>query len=659
MRPQDLDKEAFPRNCRSDFVEGFGTGDDKIGDFEEYWTKKIIEPAELKLERTFGSRQDFSNYDKFFSQDSTGGHDEVYSGSYTSKKEFIEFSRLDHGIKREQTGDEKFHISVRPEDISRAYSVLAPILLREDCPIAVWKVANVEGAQRSFETALQKLNDLEDGKTIEYQGAKYSKQTTDENTLNTVRDQLTVLYLDGKRLYDNCQFTLYPLEGEESGKFTDILDEIEQALHGAGIEPLETPLSDEGVNDFVSFRVHQQHFQPGDPRYQQVAREAGGLDIYGNNIDFENPTTPVRGRIDPFDEGYPEIRDSFTTNPFFQGQVVNLTSTEINRLRQGIDDLDDNPQTLSNLVGQARALREKVDSLELTDGQRARLEERLDRLDQQVREHVGAPLTGLVSSHFRIEDNDVAPEFGEAMDRVRNNSSFDDTTGTRLEQLLSLASKLKTGAMVPGLGFGERLQLSTDMQALRREFDLILDTEYGRLDQETEVDMPGKNTIDVLRRLDFGSGLDGLRGGFRTNGEALTDDEARTLENAVRGIGVAGSMMSRELELDNVARTETRQHIAVLEQFIEDHEVTDDFQPSLGDLRAMMQELTTRLDAFDRRDEPPARIPRTKSRPASPSCPWAARRSGRRCRCGRVNQTLSFCGWLAMCCSASRSARRR
>ena len=26
---------------------------------------------------------------------------------------------------------------------------------------------------------------------------------------------------------------------------------------------------------------------------------------------------------------------------------------------------------------------------------------------------------------------------------------------------------------------------------------------------------------------------------------------------------------------------------------------------------------------------------------------------------GRVNQTLSFCGWLAMCCSASRSARRR
>ena len=26
---------------------------------------------------------------------------------------------------------------------------------------------------------------------------------------------------------------------------------------------------------------------------------------------------------------------------------------------------------------------------------------------------------------------------------------------------------------------------------------------------------------------------------------------------------------------------------------------------------------------------------------------------------GRVNQTLSFCGWLAMCCSASRSARSR
>jgi hypothetical protein len=309
---------------------------------------------------------------------------------------------------------------------------------------------------------------------------------------------------------------------------------------------------------------------------------------------------PVFGRIDPQDQGYPEFKLTFRDNPFYRGQSVNLTSTEINRLRESIDDLDGEPQTLSDLVGQARTLRETVDSLEMTDGQRARLEERLDRLDQRVREHVGAPINGLVSSYLQIEDNDVAPEFGEAMSRVHG-SSLDGTTGARLEHLLSLAGKIRTGAMNPNLGFGERLQLSVDMQTLRREFDRLLDGEFERLDQESEIDMAGKLMVDTLRKLDFDIPLGNVGEGFSRNGQPVSQDNLVRLERAVRALGAAGVMVARGVDIDQDTLTGLQLHMTFLDGFLDTHQVSDEFRPKHEVLTVVLENVRQSLSGSDQR----------------------------------------------------------
>jgi hypothetical protein len=595
MEPKELESIVFRPNCRKDFIEGFGNKDGQIGDFDTYWREKIVKPGQEAIENRVGPGQDFRDFGTLFTDGS--GSNGVYRGRVTSGG-FLEFNRLDQGIEHGQVRDEKFHVSVKPEDMGRAWKAIAPILLREDCPVSLWKVANIESAQRTLETNPKLLEDFEAGKDIQYDGRTFNKNGMDETQRQTMRDRLNNEVVNAQRIIESCQFTIYPMEGEESGKFIDVLDEIERALHEAGIEAPQTPGSDESVNDFVSFRIAQKIVQPNEPGYRQAYIDSSGLGIDGRAIMLGDG--PVFGRIDPQDQGYPEFKLTFRDNPFYRGQSVNLTSTEINRLRESIDDLDGEPQTLSDLVGQARTLRETVDSLEMTDGQRARLEERLDRLDQRVREHVGAPINGLVSSYLQIEDNDVAPEFGEAMSRVHG-SSLDGTTGARLEHLLSLAGKIRTGAMNPNLGFGERLQLSVDMQTLRREFDRLLDGEFERLDQESEIDMAGKLMVDTLRKLDFDIPLGNVGEGFSRNGQPVSQDNLVRLERAVRALGAAGVMVARGVDIDQDTLTGLQLHMTFLDGFLDTHQVSDEFRPKHEVLTVVLENVRQSLSGSDQR----------------------------------------------------------
>lgn len=596
MEPKELESTVFRPTCRKDFIEGFGNKDGQIGDFDTYWREKIVKPGQQAIEKRVGPAQDFRDFGTLFTDDG-GGSNGVYRGRVTSGG-FLEFNRLDQGIEHGQIRDEKFHVSVKPEDMGRAWKAIAPILLREDCPVGLWKIVDVESAQQTLETNPKLLEDFEDGKGIEYDGKKFNKNDMDETQRQKLRDLLNNEVVNARRIIESCQFTIYPMKGEESGKFIDVLDDIEQALYEAGIEAPKTPGSDEGVNDFVSFRIAQKVIYPGQDGYRQAYLDSGGLGIDGKNIGLNEG--PVFGRIDPQDPNYPEFKLTFRDHPFYQGQSANVASTEIYRLNESIGDLDDNPQTLSNLVGQARALREKVDSLELTDGQRTRLDERLNRLDQRVREHVGEPVTRMVSSFYRIEDDAIEPDFSEAMDRVHDSSSLDNVVGTRLEQLLSLAGKIRTSAMDPNLGFGERLQLSSDMQTLHREFDRLLDGESARLDQESELDMAGKAMIDTLRRLDFDIPLGRVDDGFSRNGQPVSQDNRERLERAVRALGDAGVVMARGVDIDPETRTGLQIHLTFLYGFLDTHQISDEFRPKQDALTGLLENVRQSLDGSNR-----------------------------------------------------------
>ena len=365
MHPSQLDRYVFTDRCRQNFLAGFGSGENKINNFDSYWNDKVIAPGQQAITSAYGPDRKFERYGDIFwdrsSKDYKDGTNGIYRGiGQQDSRGFAEFCRLDTGMTRagalNNVRDEKFHISVDPKDIGLAWEKLAPILLGKDCPLTYWKVGDIDAFGQAAIEARSKLEDFDRGEDVEYDGKllgqyaghKVNNQMPEEDR-KVFRKELEDRAKDLQRAYESCQFTLYPMNGEDSSKFVDLLDEIEQTLRGAGLTPSPTPESDEGVTGFVSFRI-------------------GAKEVDGRKV-----------RIDPNSEGYEEFRQTFRDNPFYLGQGYNLVSNQINRLRDKVGK--DNEE----LGAEIEALRTKVGSMDLSDDHRRRLEARLKELDESIR----------------------------------------------------------------------------------------------------------------------------------------------------------------------------------------------------------------------------------------------------------------------------------
>jgi hypothetical protein len=357
---EEQDRAVFSPICRQNFLSKCGEGNGRINNFDAYWEQRIVPLNTRAFESKYGETRTFSGYEDTLEK--KNGNNGVYTAVTPMRYEgFAEFLRMDSGISRagalDKVRDEKFHISVDPNNIGQAYEVLAPILVRKDCPIVYWKVGDIETLRKASEAARKKLEDFEKGEGVQYDGKAlektYKNQTVKMNDLPDtdraiVHRELRDKVADLQRVIEGCQFTLYPMDGEDSGKFIDLLDEIEQTLRGAGLTPPPTPGSDEGVTGFVSFRI-------------------GAKEVNGEKV-----------RIDPNSEGYGEFRETFRDNPFYLGQGFNLVSTQINQLLDRVG----NGGKVAN--AEVDALQEKINSMQLSDEHRGKLNQRLDGLRQGI-----------------------------------------------------------------------------------------------------------------------------------------------------------------------------------------------------------------------------------------------------------------------------------
>ncbi|WP_294735269.1 type III effector [uncultured Pseudomonas sp.] len=160
---------------------------------------------------------------------------EIYGGwsvnNTVDETSFINFKRVPPNGQGQTAGD-KFHISVAPQDVTKAYDILSKLLTAENSPIDSWKVTDM---------------------------GRLTQNTAGE-----------------RRISQGAQFTLYPkpdradgtYSPEYMGKLQSLVKTIEQELRGAGIGQSEhKPASDVSAQQwqYASYRNANRSDRQGSP----------------------------------------------------------------------------------------------------------------------------------------------------------------------------------------------------------------------------------------------------------------------------------------------------------------------------------------------------------------------------------------------------------
>ncbi|MDE0064624.1 MAG: hypothetical protein OXU72_17770 [Gammaproteobacteria bacterium] len=142
---------------------------------------------------------------------------------------------------------DKVHLSVHEQDVSKAWEVLRPLLLSEDNPFLRWKLSSLEHRERSLSKRLEGI--------AERERAGEAGPTTEKLR----RQGITRT----RRLNEGGQFTLYayalvddPSYGTYGARFRHFLESLDRELAGHGVRRGIRPGSDvliEGLA-FASYR---------------------------------------------------------------------------------------------------------------------------------------------------------------------------------------------------------------------------------------------------------------------------------------------------------------------------------------------------------------------------------------------------------------------
>lgn len=257
---------------------------------EDFGMDTITDKVKSTLQNKFGE----TNPTELETYEGTLKPEKVNNGVYVKNSvgdgSFAEFHRMEYGMNPPDPRNEKVHLSVHPDDVGKAYDVLAPILNRPDCPIHRWKVVDINEARIEIIKLTDQLN-------TETDPAK--------------RQELNRKLNDAERLHEGAHFTLYAMPGQDGPEVAAVLREMEDALQQAGIRTSDRPESDEPLPNmqYSSFRIGSRTYQPGEEGYEVALRSMGPSGVRGE---------PATKRVDPFDPDYAQFKATFTDNPFFQ-----------------------------------------------------------------------------------------------------------------------------------------------------------------------------------------------------------------------------------------------------------------------------------------------------------------------------------------------------
>jgi len=579
-RPEDVEEFAFPTTGKptymTAFLQKFGEGDGKTSSIHDYFVDSVLPGAKKRFDQAFGER----NEEKLLTYDTAKRGESVHNDVYTLSREgmsrFTQFFRMDGGkeapLEHELRG-EKFHLSVRPEDVERAFETLAPLLTRQDCPLPTWKVVDITKPQQTIDKYTSELKELRENIDVR-------SQYTDEKLEEEINGRIELIK-GAERLRDGCQFTLYLGHGQQGSDpdVAQLLREIENTLIEAGIKPVDhLPESDEPVGNFLSFRVGSKFLNPGDDGYDEALEAKRGQVEDGE---------PVPKRIDPGDEGYEEFKLSFRDNPHYLGQVgliVDVHQEEVSRLSRQLGAVGNDRDAFSTVAGEVFRLGEKIGAMNLPDEAKGRLDGayRLlkNQLDDEIRRQSGvSDRTNELIWNAPIDERSQG-----FIDRVRT-SSFDDLAKARIEQLVGLTAKLVATASSLDTPIEDRLRVAGELESMRLELLDVLNS------QRDNVDGDGQELIHGLRGLPFEPNLGNIGGMFQqVNGEDIPEEPGHVSE-MFGALGVALRSLDQGLPLIAEEREELDQLVDTIDGFFEFNRPRDGFQEVDTQLKAGLERL--------------------------------------------------------------------
>jgi hypothetical protein len=570
VRQSDLERYAFPpageKNYRDTFLKGFGRNDGQTDDIEVYFHQTVLPGAKTSFTRVFGE----SSPETMQSYDQARTHRQVVNnGNYHEYPkfdgDFVFVQRMDRGqqlLQEEQLRSEKFHISVRPEDMGRVFEALSPILGGEDCPIPMWKTVDVDLAR-------QTVMELTPQRDLLLQAKQTNPEAFTEDQQKAL-DRLNRKIDDAQRLQDSCQITLYvdPDSKLEDGRVGTLLGEIERTLGELGIEPPGTPPSDERVGQFVSFRVGQVTYKPGEPGYEPA---------FGRN-QHKTHGDPITERIDPFGEGYQQHKVKFGDNPTFRVGKVGVEIAELGRRLDALGILDQEERR--QLLVDTLRMSSQIDQLDLPDEAKRHLNEALSDL---IRRHAG-----LSDQSYDLIGRDPVGVEG-FIDGIRT-STFDDLAKVHLEQLVSLSSRLMVAASNPETPLEDRLRMAGELDSLQLQIGSLLSS------QRDNVDGDGQQLIRTLRAIPFKPDLGDLMDNYRLEDAPPPGNRGQQGE-VLRQLGVALESLDRGLPLIPDEKEELTQLLTRLDTMMRGLQPTPGFeeranllQAAIGRLRAAVEQ---------------------------------------------------------------------
>lgn len=474
--PEDLKDLAFQRNDRRSFLVNFRAGGP--GSVEQFVRTRL----QTNFDGEFGKEKpELLDYERM----TTSARGRI--GPYAQYREpgFTYFSRIELGTGNEHSErDEKYHISVHPEDMAKAYEALAPLLVRDDCPIKLWKVVDLDDAKKSFETKSDQLHKM-------YQG---TAQTRPEDW------QKDLEYLEGgtiqkaKRLYEGDQFTLYIMEGQSEEEFGKFLSDVERTLSDAGVRSVRPPDSDESMGTFLSFRV-------------------------GTRTTVGPDGAPTKEYVDPHSPNYGEHKATFGDNPYYQvhvGITFQAYREHVDQMRDALDRTD-TTQTLElmHVAGKIHRLGETIRNLNLPDPEKSNLLHALDEigLTSTIVRNLG--VSGRVPQEISRFVQQI-PAISQLAVEIAEGRQGDPDVLRRLQSCLVAFDEMKRDVRaledppeqtLQMLEFFEdKLQsmteLSRNSQRPTHVDGLVSELTHGHL-QDPRIGEPGQRFIDDLGKLPF------------------------------------------------------------------------------------------------------------------------------------------------------------
>jgi len=314
---QALKDAPLPSGVKPDVLRGFAKGEgdwlesppndleglrddmDRMGPWQALARHGLIRPASLEVRTGTAYQQLTTSDNEGFSYQHITGTSETWRQNGMAYSELLGhcgkvepqgsfFHYRTHDKDQFVSTGDKVHISIAPDQVEKAWDVIAPILMDNPDVIKHFKVTNLKECRQEITRLDEKIAEQELEKL---DGLNEEEIHRIDQRIAELRAQREV----PARVYEGAQITIYhyqPKEGEGIApeRFQQVIAQLTEALQKHNFAPGRRPGSDLQVNDFVTYRNDKTddggELRPEDPHYGEYLEKMKGRPLY---VALSNP----------------------------------------------------------------------------------------------------------------------------------------------------------------------------------------------------------------------------------------------------------------------------------------------------------------------------------------------------------------------------------